>query len=187
MTKVVLPGEPLVAGPTWLRPWRDSDAAAVTAACQDPDIARWTRVPDNYTEADARAFLLYRHDAVLSGTAAPFAVVSPDERLLGSVALLEIERTHLRAEVGYWLAPEARGQGHATRAVRLVCGWGFVALGLERIVLHAATENLASQGVALRAGFTREAVLRAYFAGKRGQEDMVAFGLLVDELSPSVG
>jgi RimJ/RimL family protein N-acetyltransferase len=182
VTKIVLPAEALVDAPTWLRPWRDSDAAAVTAACQDPEVARWTRVPDNYTESDARAFLLYRHDAVLGGAAAPFAVVSPDDRLLGSVALIEIDWAHLRGEVGYWLAREARGKGHATRAVRLICGWGFDALGLERIVLHAATENAASQRVAERCGFTREAVLRDYIRGKLGPQDVVAFGLLSDEL-----
>jgi RimJ/RimL family protein N-acetyltransferase len=186
VTKIVLPAEPLVDGPTVLRSWRDSDAAAVTAACQDPEIARWTRVPDNYTESDARAFLLYRHDAVLAGAAAPFAVVSADDRLLGSVALIGIEWPHLRGEVGYWLAPEVRGQGHATRAVRLACAWGFDALGLERIVLHAAIKNVASQRVAERSGFAREAVLRAYFRGKQGQEDMIAFGLLVDEFGNGV-
>jgi [ribosomal protein S5]-alanine N-acetyltransferase len=181
MTRIVLPGAPLVDGPTFLRPWRDSDVAAVTAACQDPDIVRWTRVPDNYTESDARAFLLYRHDAVLAGVDAPFAVVSADDRLLGSVALMGIEWPDLRAEVGYWLAREARGQGHATRAVRLISAWGFRVLGLERIALHAASDNRASQRVAERSGYTREAVLRAYFRGKQGQEDMVAFGLLADE------
>lgn len=187
MNTIVLPGEPLIDGPTVLRPWRDSDAAAVTAACQDPEIARWTRVPDNYTEADARAFLLYRHDAVLAGEAAPFAVVSADDRLLGSVALIGIDWPHLRGEVGYWLAREARGQGHATRAVRLICAWGFDALGLERLALKAATENLASQQVAERSGFTREAVLRADLRGKRGQEDMVAFGLLAAGPRSSLG
>jgi RimJ/RimL family protein N-acetyltransferase len=187
VTKIVLPGQPLVDGPTLVRPWRDSDAPAVTAACQDPAIARWTRVPDNYTEFDARAFLLYRHDAVLAGAAAPYAVVSGDDRLLGSVALISIEWPHSRGEVGYWLAREARGQGHATRALCLNSAWGFAALGLERIVLHAATENVASQRVAERSGFKREAVLRAYFRGKAGLEDMVAFGLLVGELAPPLG
>ena len=86
-----------------------------------------------------------------------------------------------RAEVGYWLAKEARGQGHVTRAVRLVTGWGFRHLGLERIDLMAATENPASQRVAERCGFTREAVLRSYLVGKDGRQDMVAFGLLARE------
>jgi RimJ/RimL family protein N-acetyltransferase len=178
--KIELPAE-LASGPTVLRPWRDSDADAVTAACQDPEIARWTRIPQNYTEADARAFLLYRYDALVAGVTAPFAIVSTDDRLLGSVSILRMVWTQLRGEVGYWLAPEARGQGHATRAVRLICAWGFQSLGLERIDLYAAVANEASQHVAQRAGFTREAVLRSFMRGKDGQLDMVAFGLLAGE------
>lgn len=187
MTKIALPAEPLVSGDTVLRPWRDSDAAAVTAACQDPEISRWTRVPDNYSESDARAFLLYRYDAMLAGTTAPFAVVSQDDTLLGSVSLIHLDWDHLRGEVGYWLAPEARGCGHATRAVRLISAWGFTSLRLERLDLLAATSNHRSQRVAERAGFTREAVLRAWYRSKSGQEDMVAFGLLRSDLAATHG
>jgi RimJ/RimL family protein N-acetyltransferase len=88
---------------------------------------------------------------------------------------------HARAEVGYWLAKDARGQGHVTRAVRLITDWGFRHLGLERIDLMAATGNPASQRVAERCGFTREAVLRSYMPSKQGRQDMVAFGLLASD------
>ena len=178
--KIALPAE-LASGPTVLRPWRDSDIEAITVACQDPEIARWTRIPENYTESDARAFLLYRYDALVAGATAPFAIVSTEDRLLGSASILRLAWGELRGEVGYWLAPEARGQGHATRAVRLICAWGFESLGLERVDLYAAVENRASQLVAERAGFTREAVLRSYMRGKDGRLDMVAFGLLAAE------
>lgn len=179
--RITLPAEPLRSGSTLLRPWRDADAAAITFACQDPEIVRWTRIPDRYSQADARAFLLFRYDGLLAGTTAPFAIVSTADRLLGSVSLIHLDWCHLRGEVGYWLAPAARGQGHATRAVQLICAWGFTSLGIERIALHAATENLASQRVAERCGFTREATLRAWYRGKQGQEDMVGFGLLRDD------
>jgi RimJ/RimL family protein N-acetyltransferase len=168
---------------TALRPWRDSDVAPLVATCRDPDIVRWTRVPDNYGESDARAYLLQRYDAVLAGTTAPFAIVAADEdRLLGSISLMRLDWKDRRGEVGYWLAREARGAGHATRAVGLICDWGFRSLALERLDLLAATENLASQHVAERAGFTRDAVLRSYMRGKDEQQDMVAFGLLADEV-----
>jgi RimJ/RimL family protein N-acetyltransferase len=178
--RLVLPGEPLVDGQTALRPWRDSDIGALVAACQDTEIARWTRVPTPYGETDARAFLLQRYDAIHAGTLAPFAIVAAadDQILLGSVALMRPAWEHARAEVGYWLAGEARGHGHATRAVRLICAWGRTSLGLERIELLAATGNAASQRVAERAGFTREAVLRSYMRAKTGRQDMVAFGLV---------
>ena len=113
---------------------------------------------------------------------------------------MRINWRHLRAEVGYWLAREARGQGHATRAVGLISTWGFAALGLERLDLYAAIENRASQLVAERAGFTREALLRSYMAanqraaGRPGRrvadvpeerQDMVAYGLLVSDRAAS--
>ncbi len=180
MSRIILPGDPLIDGTTALRPWRDSDVGGLVAACQDPEIGRWTRVPSPYRETDARAYLLQRYDAVFSGTAAPFAIVAPedDRVVLGSIALVRLAWEDLRGEVGYWLAREARGQGHASRAVRLICAWGRSALGLERIDLLAATGNLASQRVAERCGFRREAVLRSYMRGSDGPQDMVAYGLL---------
>jgi RimJ/RimL family protein N-acetyltransferase len=183
LSRIVLSGEPLVDGPTVLRPWRDADLVGLVAACQDPEISRWTRVPSPYGEADARAYLLQRHDVVQAGTAAPFAVVSSEDHalLLGSIALMRLDWRHARAEVGYWLAAPARGAGHATRAVRLVCRWGFEQLALERVELLAATANPASQRVAERSGFTREAVLRSYLRGREGRQDMVAFGLLLSD------
>ena len=188
MTRIVLPAEPLIDGPTALRPWRDTDVDQLVAACQDPEIVRWTRVPARYGETDARAYLMVRYDALHAGATAPFAIVrAPDGPLLGSISLLRFAWEHARAEVGYWLAREARGQGHASRAVRLICSWGIRSLALERIDLLAATENLASQSVARRCGFTREAVLRSYMRGTYERQDMDAFGLLraePEQLSP---
>jgi RimJ/RimL family protein N-acetyltransferase len=181
--RIVLPGEHMVEGPTALRAWRDSDLEGLVAACQDPEISRWTRVPYPYGPSDARAYLLQRHDSLHAGTAAPFAIVSAADRdhLQGSISLMRFSWQHARAEVGYWLARGARGQGHVTRAVRLITDWGFRSLGLERIDLLAATGNPASQRVAERCGFTREAVLRSYLLGREGRQDMVAFGLLATD------
>jgi RimJ/RimL family protein N-acetyltransferase len=181
--RILLPGDPLVQDGTALRPWRDTDLAGLVAACQDPEISRWTRVPYPYGPSDGRAYLLQRHDIVHAGTAAPFAIVAADDtnRLFGSISLLRFSWVHARAEVGYWLAKDARGQGHVTRAVRLITNWGFQTLALERIDLLASTENPASQRVAERCGFTNEAVLRSYLLGRDGRQDMVVYGLLARE------
>ena len=179
--KIVLSGETLSDGVTALRPWRDADVAALVEACQDPEISRWTMVPSPYRETDALAYLLQRYELIHGGRAAPFAVVEPQGRLLGSISLMHVAWKHARAEVGYWLAADARGNGYATRAVRQICGWGFRELGLARIVLYAAIANARSQRVAERAGFTREALLRSYLTGRDGRHDAVAYGLMADE------
>lgn len=183
MPRIVLAAEPLRDGPTALRPWRDSDIPALVEACQDPEISRWTRVPSPYGSADARHYVQQRHDALHTGALAPYAVIdSAHDRLLGSISLMRFVWEHRRAEVGYWLAREARGTGHAVRALRLLCRWGFETLGLERIELLAATGNVPSQRVAERAGFTREALLRSYFAHMQKRHDMIGYGLLADEI-----
>lgn len=179
-----MPGAPLRDGPTALRSWRGQDIPALVVACQDPEIARWTRVPSPYGELEARAYRLTREAAIRAGAMAPFAIVETDapDVLLGSISLMNFAWADGRGEVGYWLAAAARGRGHASRAVRLICAWGFQHLRLERIELFAATGNAASQAVAERTGFTREAVLRSHWVAAHGRQDMVAFGLLRGEL-----
>lgn len=183
VSRIVLPGDPLVDGPTALRPWRDTDIPSLVEICQDPEIPRWTHVPAPYGETDARAYMLARHTGPEAGIAAPFAIVSAQDHheLLGSITLMRINWEHRRAEVGYWVGAQARGAGHATRAVQLICAWGFRQLGLERVELCAATGNPASQRVAERSGFTREAVLRSMWVGRDGRHDMVCFGRLASD------
>jgi RimJ/RimL family protein N-acetyltransferase len=65
--------------------------------------------------------------------------------------------------------------------VRAITDWGFRAAGLDRIELMAATINPASQAVAERAGYTREAVLRRAWRGKAEQMDMVCFARLAGD------
>ncbi len=84
--------------------------------------------------------------------------------------------------VGYWLAPEARGRGVATRALRLAVAWAFAERGVELLELLAEPENEPSCRVAERGGFRREGVLRRYLPTPRGRRDVVIFSLLRDEL-----
>jgi RimJ/RimL family protein N-acetyltransferase len=181
--RLVLPVDPLVEGDTSLRPWRDDDLPALAENGRDPDVTRWMGLPQQYREADARGYLMSRYDGLHAGVRAPFAIVATDGGdLLGSIALAHFTWEDRRGEVGYWLGGGARGRGHATRAVRLICGWGFATLRLERIELQAAVGNPASQRVAERAGFRREAVLRSRWATFGGERhDMVCFGLLAGD------
>ena len=43
----------LALGDLLLRPWREGDAMALWAACQDPEIARWISIPQPFQPADA--------------------------------------------------------------------------------------------------------------------------------------
>src|SRR5829696_3365964 len=53
-------------------------------------------------------------------------------------------------------------QGPRHAGLRLMASWALPEMRLGRLQLHADPENVASQRVAERAGFTREGALRAF-------------------------
>jgi Acetyltransferase (GNAT) domain len=59
------------------------------------------------------------------------------------------------AQVGYWIATNARGRGYATRAAVLLTRWLFE-LGAARVFLTIVAGNEGSIAVARRAGFVFE-------------------------------
>lgn len=169
------PPSPPLSGAGWrLRPWEPSDLQAVVAACQDPEISRWTTIPFPYGEEEGRAFFAVAARGWRRGTDASFALVDPATDVpLGAVGLgLRGERV---AEVGYWLSAPARGRGLVSQAVQVVADWAFATTALQRIQLRAHLENLPSQRVAERAGFVREGVLRRAFEVRGEAHDVVMF------------
>lgn len=155
-----------------LRPWQPTDAAAVTAACADPEIARWT------TEEDARDYLARVAAEPYDGTGLPLAVTDAGTgEVIGAVHLHLRGREVGGGEIGYWTAPHARGRGVASRAARLLSDWAFRELGLVRVGVLVAVGNAASQAAAEKAGFAREGVLRAVRPDPHGgpPRNMVSF------------
>lgn len=142
-----------------LRPPRADDVDAITAACQDPEIPRWTRVPSPYTREHALQFVERATRMWQHGSDAAFVVVdAASGEVLGAMGIHRLDGEDGGPEVGYWLNREARGRGIATRALRLVTGWACPEL-VSRIMLQADVRNAASRRVAERAGyaFVREA------------------------------
>jgi RimJ/RimL family protein N-acetyltransferase len=87
-------------------------------------------------------------------TGAAFALCTLGGESVGGV-LLE-PRDAGKADIGYWLLPEARGKGFASRGTRLVAEWALRDLTIARVQLWTTPENEASQRVAERPGFKRE-------------------------------
>lgn len=158
-----------------LRPFTEADVPAIAAACQDPEIPRWTSVPSPYTEEDARAFVRG------GGKERSFAVVDAQtDGLLGSVGFwLEADG---RAGFGYWTRKEARGRGVASRALRLLAGWAAHEHDLARLQLVVEPANAASVRVAEKAGFRREGLLRSYIELKGTRRDVYLYALLPEEM-----
>lgn len=183
------PSPPLSDGVVTLRPWLERDVDAIVAACRDDEIAWWLdQIPQPYGEADARTYLAMTRHGWKEGTHAAFAITDAESgEVIGSVGLHWIDPDHGVAEVGYWVGPDSRGHGIATRAARLAVAWALKRCGMHRVQLRADTQNVASQRVAESAGFRREGVLRsARLNTRQGRRvDFVLYSLLLDELPGS--
>jgi RimJ/RimL family protein N-acetyltransferase len=104
----------------------------------------------------------------------------------GEISLYYSEPETGEAMFGYGLAPEWRGRGYATRAVRLLAEWAFTHAGIARVVAGTAPDNVGSQRVLERAGFTREAYQRSRLPGLDGTRvDDILWALLPGDLSPT--
>jgi len=155
------PGTSLAFDELLLRPWRRTDAPAVLAACQDPEIARWVTIPQPFLQADADAFIDSAVAMWRDGTGAAFAIVEAvTDRLLGAVTLFGPDGH--QATLGLWLVPEARGRGVGTRSLRRLAEWAFATTAAFRIDVYIMVGNDASDRMVERAGFQREGVLRGW-------------------------
>jgi RimJ/RimL family protein N-acetyltransferase len=164
-----------------LRSWRVEDVPAVAAACQDDEIARWLAlVPQPYTEEHARFYVEECIQADEDRRAFAITDASTGD-VVGSIDM-RINRLQT-GHVGYWVAARARGRGVAADALRALSRWALESLGLGRVELVTDPENIASQRVAERAGFQREAVLRSILLNRDGsRRDGVMFSLLPEDL-----
>jgi RimJ/RimL family protein N-acetyltransferase len=186
MTMDVSPPEPpLTDGVVTVRPWGEpGDADAIVAACNDRAIAEFLdMIPQPYTRSDAETYLEACRIGWRDGANANFAIVVAG-MAVGSIGVRWIEPNQGVAEVGYWVARDARGKGVCTRALRLVSAWVLARPGMARLQLRADEKNVASKRVAENAGFTREGVLRSSHYNPRldRRVDFVMYSLLPGEL-----
>ncbi len=165
-----------------LRPFEPRDAPAVHAACQDPDILRWTTLPEPYLPEHARAFVT---DVAPTGwredTAYNFGVFTRAGELVGAMGLVRITPPGPEgrlAELGYWTAREQRGRGHTVEAARAVVDWAFAELDVARLEWFAEVGNAGSRAVAERLGFVMEGTLRARIPFRGTRRDAWVASLL---------
>ena len=164
---------------------READVDDLFAACQDADIQRFTPIPSPYARTDAEAFVS-RVPKDWEGGIHLTWVIREGERLLGTIGFYRLDGKG-SGEIGYWMAPDARGGGRLREAARAVIDWGFSSEGLDlvRIEWRAVAGNVASARVARALGFRYEGLLRQALVGPRGRDDgWIASLLVADERMP---
>ena len=184
-------------GVVTLRPWSKDDAGFVAAAFVDPAIRRYNGVHDrlgqpapplSITEAAALIDEFASNWQAFATTGTPtgaaFAITDAvSAELVGCCGVDDWSKADV-AQIGYWLAPNARGRGFATRAAILLTRWLF-GLGAGRVFLTIVAGNEPSVAVARRAGFVHEGTMPSHGIWKGERFDVMRFGALPHAWTPT--
>ena len=109
------------------------------------------------------------------------AVEATSGEVVGGGTLHHLDTERQIVELGYFVLPAARRRGFATTIARTLAEHAF-SLGVERVAAYVNVDNVASERVLDRAGFTREGVVRSMPKPDGRRVDKTLFSLLPGDL-----
>jgi [ribosomal protein S5]-alanine N-acetyltransferase len=114
-----------------------------------------------------------------------FWLLKAEEKIVGNISVRNINRRMLTAEIGYGIAAEARGNGYATEAVRMVTQKAFTDSPLRKLIAYVHQNNLASRRVLKKVGYKPEGVLREHYIVNGIPMNEIIYGILRREIISS--
>jgi RimJ/RimL family protein N-acetyltransferase len=168
-----------------LEPLAESHLVDLERLLVDPEVLRFTRLPDPPVPGYAAEWISRYRAARADGRGEAFAAVGPDGTFLGVALAPHIDPESREMELGYMVAPAARGRGVASEMLRQLTTWAFTEHGTLRAALLVDVENVASQRVAVRAGYLLEGVLRSSYFKQGMRSDTQIWSRLPTDPEPA--
>ena len=155
----MLPRVPLLTARLCLRPYELADADAFFALLDGERARFFASFPDRlgavHELSDAVTLLRAFGEDWHSGRFYVFGIWHrANAAYLGDICLMPQSKG--QAEIGYYLAAAAEGQGYAREALTAVTAFGFETVGSLRLLIRCYADNTRGQAVACAAGFQRE-------------------------------
>ncbi|QLG61008.1 GNAT family N-acetyltransferase [Halorarum salinum] len=160
-----------------LRPVEPEDDEFLRRHRNDPRL----RKPLGEVGPHAAADVAEYREEVVRGDDGVTLLIRVDGDPVGLTFLFREDERRGVAELGYWLAPDAWGNGYATEAADLLCAHAFDERALHRLTARVYEGNDASARVLEGLGFVEEGRLRedGVWGGER--RDTLRYGLLARE------
>lgn len=169
-----------------LRAFGKKDAAAFASIARESALHadRWMGwCHPHYTEAQALEWFAVCAQERAFQTAYEFGIFNKESgELSGAAGINMIDRIHRRCNLSYWVAPRWQGQGIATTVVSALTQYAFTELGLLRVELVIALDNLASRRVADKAGAQLECLARNRLYLNGSAVDAAMYSLIPGEV-----
>ena len=104
MRSLPLPVPALAGGGVTLRPWRVDDVDHLVSAWKDPEVLRWTPVPDDAGPEKAAIWIAGARHRLETATALDLVVVDGGGTAVGEVGLSDLDHDRRVALIGWWTA-----------------------------------------------------------------------------------
>jgi ribosomal-protein-serine acetyltransferase len=164
---------------------------AALESSADEEFRRWMPwCHENYKIEESRDFIektvenrrnsedIWQHERQFG-----YAIFDAEtNRFLGGVGLNQPNAQNKFYNLGYWIRVSAQNRGTASEAARILAKAAFEDLPeTNRIEIIAALENIPSQKTAVRAGATREGILRKRLVIGGKLQDAVIFSFVRED------
>lgn len=169
-----------------LRELVPSDADNVLRIFADDEVTRFYDF-DTFTSLGQAADLIVRQATRYEkGEAIRWGITQrANDVVIGTVGLV-ISRSSAIGGLGYDLARPYWRRGIMTEALRIVIGYSFLSVNLNRLQALVMPGNVASINLLEKLGFVEEGILREYAFFKGRYQNLHCFSLLRREFKPEM-
>jgi len=167
-----------------IRDLEDKDETSILRILNNLNVSKNLQIiPHPYTEKDAKSWIFYSKEKSKDKKRKSYSFVielKENKELIGSVGIEKIDFFAEKAIIGYWLDEKYWNKGIMTEALSKIIDFAFHELKLNRLDLSTFVENLASNKLAKKMGFTLEGIRKQYHKDKATGtlHDVNIYGLL---------
>ncbi|MFA7685457.1 MAG: GNAT family N-acetyltransferase [Candidatus Gracilibacteria bacterium] len=164
-----------------LRKLRLSDAKSIHAKFYQPEILKWMffQPRKNFSPEDQKEWIKKILAKSKEHRVYVFGITLPSSNeIIGIISLEKFNWANKNAQIGYWLTKEHWGKGIIPKAVKTILNFAFKKLRLHRVYGAVFSENLKSQKVLEKCGFTKEGTTRHATYRFRRWHDKIRYGIL---------
>lgn len=145
----------------------------------DPDAMRYWSFPPIEEKKAAEDKIIKLQNEYEAGEAICFGLEhKQDGKIIGICTLFNIHETSKRAELGYILARKYWRKALMQEALHALLEYFFEDLAFNRLEADIDPRNIASQGMLLKLGFSKEGLLRSRWIINDEVSDSELYGLL---------
>ncbi len=137
-------------------------------------------VTEDYSLETALGFIRQSQKAFTENTGQTFGIFQ-NEKIIGIIGYVIFNWTSRRTEIGYWIDKNHEGKGVITESCKVLIDYAFQELGMNRIEIHCATENVRSRRIPERFNFKLDGILRQSEWRHTRFFDMAIYSLLAEE------